>query len=92
MDYWSFIIKIYSELDGNYYMERGILIADDEVEAINKLKLFYKDDVIKEITVTWETNQGIYLFDKVEEESNFEDMMAEIMDGRTYTIKADNVC
>ena len=59
MDYWYFTITIYSELDGIEYTERGVLIADDEVEATQKLKRFYEGDTIRELDLQWMSNEGV---------------------------------
>ena len=59
MDYWYFTITIYSELDGVDYTERGILIADDQVEAAQKLERFYEGDRIKQLDLQWMTDEGV---------------------------------
>ena len=59
MDYWYFTITIYSELDGTEYTEQGVLIADDQVEATQKLERFYEGDTIKELSLQWMTDEGV---------------------------------
>ena len=61
MDYWYFTITIYSELDGIEYTERGVLIADDQVEATQKLERFYEGDIIRKLDLQWMSDEGVCL-------------------------------
>ena len=67
MDYWYFTITIYSELDGTEYTEQGVLIADDRVEATQKLERFYEGDIIRELNLRWMSDEGVCLLPSKEE-------------------------
>lgn len=61
MNYWYFSITIYSELDEVEYVEKGIVIAENQDEVEQKLARFYNGDIIKKMELQWLTNEEVCL-------------------------------
>lgn len=61
MNYWYFSITIYSELDEVEYVEKGIVIAENQDEVERKLARFYNGDIIKKMELQWLTNEEVCL-------------------------------
>lgn len=100
MDYWYFTITIYSELDGTEYTERGVLIADDQVEATQKLERFYEGDIIRVLNLQWMSDEGVCLLPSEGEPVipnvtapffNNYDVPTEYHTTSTYTVKYENI-
>ena len=91
MDFYLFEVTIESELDGVTYKESGVLYAESYEEASQKLKLFYKDDVIVEINLKFYTSDGICILSPEKDDLEFETLFNEIEGGRTYTVNLENI-
>ena len=90
MDFWSFEVTIYSELDDIVYKEHGILYAEDVEEAARKIELFYEGDRIEGIELWWETDEGIFLTEPPMIMSPL-DTCDNVEGGRTYTVNMEDI-
>lgn len=92
MDFYLFEVDLKSE-DGAIHKESGVLYADSYDEAWKKLKLFYGEENLIEISVQFYSSEGICVLSpqKNEFEDDIKTLLKENTDGRTYTVDLSNI-